>query len=133
MLVIPHICACQALSGFLWALVVTPSVIYSRAMPNRGTRVNLTLTPETDAVLVRLAAASGVGKATWVGQWLEQCSPQLVQLALAMEQANRGNFDAFGTAIDALRAAKGRADQVEMDLTVKRRAAMRKRKVKPSK
>jgi hypothetical protein len=94
---------------------------------NKGIRVNLTLPPEVDHVLARISKATGVGKATFVGQYLAEALPQLDQLALVMEQAAAGNIDAFTTMIKAVRQATGEVEQIQLGLKNARRAVMRKR------
>lgn len=92
-----------------------------------GVRVNLTLPPEVDRVLQRVADAAGTGKASFVREWLVTMSPQLVSIAEALEAARAGNADAFGLMAKGLRNAVGDAQQAELELTRARRMA-RKRK-----
>lgn len=98
-----------------------------RRPPDSRTRVNLTPPPEVLAVLDRMSKASGVGKATIITQWLSESLPQLHSLASAMEQASRGNVDAFTTMIAALQEAASESKQLELEVRSQRRAVMRKR------
>lgn len=136
--VIPHICANLAESaghqGEKGRVAGACGYRYSPAMarvPDRtGERINLTLPQEAARVLDRVARSSGVGRATFVREWLMQCLPQLDQLASAMELAQRGNVDAITVALGAVRDAMQVGDQVELQLKqAKRRAFMRKKKL----
>lgn len=94
---------------------------------NIGTRVNLTLTDDVLAVLDRMSAVSGAGRATIIREWLETALPMMSNLAEAMEMAAAKNIDAFSVMVKSLEQAAGEADQLALDLKKKRRAAMRRK------
>ena len=100
-------------------------------MPSPNPRINLTLSPDVDAAVGRLVRVSGVGKATVIGQMLQEALPQLELMAQALEQAKRRNLDAFDTMIGAVQTAQVGIDQMAFDLRSerreRRRAPMRKR------
>lgn len=106
------------------SLGVAPTLL---RMPSQNPRIALTVPPELDAVLGRIAAATGTGKATFVREWLCEAMPQLAGLATAMEMAKNQNTEAFTVLAQVLREATGKADQAALDLKVKRRKFMRKR------
>ena len=92
----------------------------------QGPRVNLTLSPEMDALLGRIAAATGTGKASFVRQWLEQMRPQLVGLVEALEQVAEGNIDGLLTMQKAVRSAVQMGQQAELNLGKTRRVLRRR-------
>ncbi|WP_221444396.1 hypothetical protein, partial [Rhodanobacter sp. MP7CTX1] len=93
-----------------------------------GGRVNLTLPPEVDLVLGRLAEAAGTGKASFVREWLVSMTPQLVQMAEALEAAKAGQMDSLSMMSKTLRGAVQGGQQAQLELT-KLRAVVRKRKL----
>lgn len=100
-----------------------------RKPANQGPRVALTLTPELDALLARIGAATGVGKATFVRQMLETAQPQLELIASAAEKVTTQNVpDGLALMATALRQASGMAEQQQLELTKRRRAMRRIRK-----
>lgn len=82
----------------------------------QGPRVNLTLTPELNALLGRFQAATGVGKATFIRQMLDEGMPQLRMVVEAAEKATRGNIRALDLMADAIRQSRDDIDQAELDL-----------------
>lgn len=97
-------------------------------MSIQGPRVNLTLTPEIISVLDRIGAVTGAGRATIVRELLESGLPNLSEMARALELAQGRNIDAFKVIADTLRATGNEVEQLQLEVTRKRRAAMRKRK-----
>jgi hypothetical protein len=98
-----------------------------RAPRPQGPRVNLTLPPELDAVLSRMTALTGRGKASFVTQTLMGMLPALHQMVQAMELASAGNLDAYNVMASALRDATKQGEQAELELkSARRRAARRK-------
>lgn len=93
-----------------------------------GVRVNLTLPPEVDRVLQRLADAAGTGKASFVREWLVGMVPQLVATAEALEAARAGQADALSLMAKGLRSATKQAEQAELELTRTRRMMRKKSK-----
>lgn len=96
-------------------------------MDRNGTRVNLTLPDEVIRVLDRMGAVTGAGRATIIREWLVEASPQLAEMARALEMAQQKNVDAFKVIADGMRSTSNAASQLEMDLRKQRRAAMRKK------
>lgn len=94
----------------------------------QGPRVGITVTPELDAVLARIAEATGTGKASFIRQWLVAMLPQLEALARALELAKDGPLDSLKLLQDTLRGAIAQGEQAELELTKVRRAARRKLK-----
>ena len=93
-----------------------------------GGRVNLTLPPEVDLVLGRLADAAGTGKASFVREWLVSMTPQLSQMAEALEAAKAGQMDSLSMMSKTLRGAVQGGQQAQLELT-KLRAVVRKKKL----
>lgn len=93
---------------------------------SQGPRVNLTLPDDLDAILGRLGALTGTGKASFVRQWLIQMQPQLVEMVRALELAHSGNLDAFTVMSKAVRSAVAQGEQAELELQKVRRSARRK-------
>jgi hypothetical protein len=98
-----------------------------------GTRVNLTLPPDVDAILTRLADAAGTGKASFVREWLVSMTPQLAEMARALEMARQGQADGLTVMAGALRASVHKAEQSELELKELRRRAMPRLKAKDRK
>lgn len=96
-------------------------------MPSQQTRVNLTLPDEVISVLDRLGKVTGAGRATIIREWMIEGAPMFAQMATAAEQAAQKNYDALKVMADVLRETSQVADQLQLDIRKKRRAAMRKR------
>ena len=92
-----------------------------------GERVNLTLPGDLIRVLDRMGKVSGAGRATIIREWLSEMTPQLDQLATAMELASKKKIDAFDVVNDVLRDAVAFGQQAQLDLKRGRRRAVRKR------
>jgi predicted DNA-binding protein len=106
------------------------SRIYKKRPPRpQGARIGLTVPPELDRVLARIAAATGTGKATFVREWLCEAVPQLDQLANAMELAKRGNTDAFDVMAKVMLGVTEGADQLTLDIKKTRRRVIRKKRL----
>ncbi len=91
-------------------------------------RVNLSLTPELVAVLDRMGAVTGAGRATVIKEWLESAVPQLSQLADALELAAKKNVDAWKVMERSVRDAASASDQLHLDIRTQRRKAQRRQK-----
>ncbi len=102
----------------------TPAKPY--ADRRQGPRVNLTLPPEVDLVLGRLADAAGTGKASFVREWLVSMLPQLGQMADALEAAKAGQMDGLSMMAKSLRGAVDRGQQAQLELKSATRAIRRK-------
>lgn len=96
-------------------------------MPSKLTRVNLALPPEVVDVLDRLGKVTGAGRATIIREWLIEGYPMFAEIARAAEMAHNKNVDALKVMGDVLREASSAADQLQLEMKTKRRAAMRKR------
>ena len=130
---IPHICLN---SLHLPPLAVLPGSRYRPFMAKAptprdrvGGRVNLTLPPEVDMVLGRLADAAGTGKASFVREWLVSMTPQLAQMAEALEAARAGQMDSLSMMSKTLRGAVQGGQQAQLELT-KLRAVVRRKSAK---
>lgn len=97
-------------------------------MSSQGTRVNLTLSDEVVAILDRIGAVTGAGRSTIVRELLESGLSNLSEMARALELAQGRNIDAFKVIADALRETGSEVEQLQLEVSRKRRAAMRKRK-----
>lgn len=97
--------------------------------PDRtGTRINLTIPPETVRAIDRMCDASGVGRATFIRELLIGMEGHIDGLAQSVELAKKNNLDAFSKMADTLRDVSNTSAQLELDVRRQRRAAMRKRK-----
>ena len=96
-------------------------------MPSKLTRVNLALPPEVVDVLDRLGKVTGAGRATIIRELLIEGYPMFAEIARAAEMAHNKNVDALKVMGDVLREASSAADQLQLEMKTKRRAAMRKR------
>ena len=104
-------------------------MVTSMASPldRTGTRINLTIPPETVRAIDRMCSASGVGRATFIRELLVGMEGHINGLAQAMELAKQNNLDAFSKMADTLRDVSNASSQLELDVRRQRRAAMRKR------
>ncbi|KGR47810.2 ribbon-helix-helix protein, CopG family (plasmid) [Xanthomonas vasicola] len=96
-------------------------------MPSEQTRVNLTLPADVVAVLDRLGKVTGAGRATIIREWLIEGRPMFAEMATAAEMAHDRQVDALKVMGDVLRQTAIAANQLELAISTKRRAAMRKR------
>lgn len=96
-------------------------------MDRTGTRVNLTLPDSLIAVLDRIGAVTGAGRATIIREWLIEGEPGFEQMATALEMAKNNRMDAFKLMADSMRQASQNAEQLELEIRKTRRAMMRKR------
>jgi predicted DNA-binding protein len=90
--------------------------------------VNLTLPPEVDRVLTRLASAAGTGKASFVREWLVTMTPQLQGMAEALEAARAGQVDSFTMMAKTMRSAVQGGQQAELELKTLRRMVRKSQK-----
>lgn len=100
---------------------------------DKRTRVALSLPPEVLAVLDRLAAITGTGRATVLREWLLEGLPMFVQMADALEQAKAGQRDALELMANALQEAAGEVNQASLDLRENKRLGHRAARVKGGK
>lgn len=99
----------------------------ARSDRRTGVRVNLTLPPEVGRALSRVAEAAGTGRASFVREWLVGLTPQLVQMAEALEAARAGQVDGLRIISDSLRQSTNEANQAQLELGRLRRV-LRSRK-----
>jgi hypothetical protein len=97
-------------------------------MPSDNTRVNLTLPDDVIAVLDRMGAVTGAGRATIVREWLIEALPAMLELTKAVELASQKNIDAFLVMGNVLRELSSQTGQMHLDIQKTRKAAMRKKK-----
>jgi hypothetical protein len=95
---------------------------------NQGTRVNLTLPDSLIAVLDRIGAVTGAGRATLIREWLIEAEGGFTDIAKALELARDKNMDAFKVLADTMRQSANQSEQLELDIRKTRRAMLRKRK-----
>lgn len=105
-------------------------IVASMASPSdrTGTRINLTIPPETVRAIDRMCDASGVGRATFIRELLVGMETHIHGLAESVELAKQNNLDAFARMADTLRDVTNASTQLELEVRASRRAAMRKRK-----
>lgn len=97
----------------------------------KGVRVNLTLSVETVAVLDRMGAVTGAGRASILREMIEESAPQLAQMAAALEHAHSQRpADALKVLGVAVNALAEQSEQLSLDIQRTRRRAMRKAPVK---
>lgn len=80
-----------------------------------ATRVNLSLPDHVVAVLDRIGAASGAGRATVIREWLVQGLPMFEQMAEALEGIKAGNMDALSVFADLLQEASSTGNQASLE------------------
>ena len=101
----------------------------TRNSPDRtAIRVNLSLPVEVVAILDRMGAVTGAGRATIVREFLTDAVPHLSELARALELAHGKNLDAFKVMTQVVRDVTAQSDQLVLDIRKANRAARRKRK-----
>lgn len=104
-----------------------PSAPQSSSEDRRtGVRVNLTLPPELDHLLQRVADAAGTGKASFVREWLLSMQPALLDIAQALEAAKAGNVDGLTLMSKTMRRAIDQGKQAELELGKVRAIARKK-------
>jgi predicted DNA-binding protein len=94
---------------------------------NIGIRVNLTLPADAVAVLDRIAAATGTGRATMLREVVIDGLPGLRDMATALELAQQKNTDAFKVMAKAIGNAANEADQLLLDIKRTSRRMRRKK------
>jgi metal-responsive CopG/Arc/MetJ family transcriptional regulator len=92
-----------------------------------GIRVNLTLPREVVDVLDRITKVTGVGRASFIRELLQDGLPQFQQMAHALELAKNKNVDVYRVMAETARDLSDSVDQLSLDIKTDRRRAMRKR------
>lgn len=109
--------------------ITVTDMLDSMKQPDRiGTRVNLTLPDEVVAVIDRMGAVTGMGRATVVRQWMEAASPAMLEVAKGLELAQENNLDAYLLLANQIGSIAQDAGQISLDLKNTRRRLMRKKK-----
>lgn len=93
-----------------------------------GIRVNLTLPPDAVAVLDRIAAASGTGRATMLREVVIDGLPMFKQMADALEAAKAKNLDAFSMMSTTIDQLAGETQQMSLEMKRTSRRMRRKKK-----
>ena len=92
-----------------------------------GTRVNLTLPDDVVAILDRIGAVTGAGRATILREFICEAAPGLTDIARGLEMASQKNLDAFKVLADTI--DRSVADSQQLSLEIKRtRRRMRRKK-----
>ena len=99
-------------------------------MDRTGTRVNLTLPASTVAVLDRIGAVTGTGRATLIREFLTESEAGFAEMARALELAKDNNIEAFSLLAKTMRDASQTADQLQLEIKSQRRRAMRRKSKK---
>lgn len=90
-----------------------------------GTRINLTVPPELDAVLARIADGMGTGKASVITRFMLESMEGLTYVADAVELAKKGNVDSLKILEKALDNSVSEGQQLKLSISKKRRALPR--------
>lgn len=93
----------------------------------QGPRVNLTLTDEAVAILDRIGAVTGTGRATILREFILEALPGLVEIAQALELAQAKNMDAFSVLAKTIDKTVADAQQLSLDIKRSRRQMRRKK------
>jgi hypothetical protein len=96
-------------------------------MDRTGIRVNLTLPATTVAVLDRIGAVTGAGRATLIREFLMEAESGFAEMAHALELAKANNLDAFKVLAKTIRNTSRDAEQLSLDIRARGRAMRRKR------
>lgn len=78
-------------------------------------------------MLDRMGKVTGAGRATIIREWLIEATPQLREMARAMELASAKNIDAFQVIGKALAELSDQTRAASQEAQKTRRAAMRKK------
>ena len=99
-------------------------------MDRTGIRVNLTLPTSLVAVLDRIGAVTGAGRATLIREFLGDAEGPFGEMAKALEMASRKNVNAFDVLAKSLRDTGEQLVQLQLDIKTQKRRAMRRKKLK---
>lgn len=95
--------------------------------PVQGPRVNLTLTDEAVAILDRIGAVTGAGRATVLREFILEALPGFADIAHALELAQAKNMDAFKVLSKSIDSQVDQAQQLSLDIKRSRRRMIRKK------
>lgn len=97
-------------------------------MDRVGIRVNLTLPASTIAVLDRIGAVTGAGRATLIREFMIEAEASFGDMAKALEMASRKNVAAFDVLAKTLRDTSEKTEQLQLDIKTSKRRAMRRKR-----
>lgn len=100
--------------------------MYKRSTRPQGPRVNLTLTDEAVAILDRIEAVTGAGRATILREFILEALPGIADIAHALELAQQKNVDAFKVLAKSIDKTVHDSQQLSLDIKKTRRAMRRK-------
>lgn len=100
-----------------------------RGMDRLGIRVNLTLPASTVAVLDRIGAVTGAGRATLIREFLSEGEGAFAEMARALELASQKNVEAFDVLAKTMRDTTQKSEQLALDIKASKRRAMRRKKM----
>lgn len=92
-----------------------------------GIRVNLTLPADAVAVLDRIGAATGTGRATMLREVVIEGLPGLREMAHALELAQKKNIDSFRVMAKVIGNVSDQAEQLQLDIKRTSRRMRRKK------
>jgi len=95
--------------------------------PVQGPRVNLTLTDEAVAILDRIGAVTGAGRATVLREFILEALPGFADIAHSLELAQAKNMDAFKVLSKSIDSQVNQAQQLSLDIKRSRRRMIRKK------
>lgn len=90
-------------------------------------RVNLTLPPDCVAVLDRIGASTGAGRATIIRELVLEALPAFAEMARAIELAKAKDPAAIKAVSDMLASVASAGQEVIQDMKKSRRRAMRRK------
>lgn len=93
-----------------------------------GTRVNLTLPDEVIAILDRMGAVTGAGRATILREFICESAEGFADIATALEMAQAKNVDAFKVLAKTIDKSVSDSQQLSLDMKRTRRRMRRKSK-----
>lgn len=91
-----------------------------------GIRVNLTLPVEVVAILDRMGAVTGAGRATILREFICESAPGFADIATALEMAQAKNVDAFKVLAKTIDKTVSDSQQLSLDIKRTRRRMRRK-------
>lgn len=94
-----------------------------------GIRVNLTLPPEVVAIIDRMGAVTGAGRASILREFICESADGFADIATALEMAAAKNTDAFKVLAKTI--DKTVSDSQQLSLDIKRTRRRMRRKSKP--
>lgn len=93
-----------------------------------GTRVNLTLPPDVVAIIDRMGAVTGAGRASILREFICESAAGFAEIAHALELAQSKNVDAFKVLAKTIDKSVADSQQLSLDIKRTRRRMRRKSK-----